>query len=47
MDFLLQTEKLILKGRMRTANGERVRIYGDAGLQVQIGANAKLNVSLN
>lgn len=47
MDHLLRTEKLILKGRMRTANGERVRIYGDAALQVQIGANAKLNVSLN
>jgi hypothetical protein len=47
MDSLLQTEKLILKGRMRTANGERVRIYGDAALQVQIGANAKLNVSVN
>jgi len=46
-DHLLQTSKLVLKGRLKTTGGNRVKVYGDAWLKVRIGANAALNISID
>lgn len=42
---LLRTKNLLLKGMLHSSNSQRVKVYGDSYLKVQIGANVRLNVS--
>ena len=47
LEHLKQTYRIVLSSNLRTSGGDRVRLYGDAWMSVNIGANAMLNTPLN